>query len=204
MTYLNYEALDNKALFTSIVAKPISLVDGVKPNHEVFKNYLQSVSLVNIVGKNYQPPSKTGLAKFEKLIDQILKLLDTKEFKNHYDNLHQELMLSGSTTRRLKEEREKAPKTRKITSEQKIRICNWLYRWWLSHTNKKITGTYDNKGPHLGEYYDKQNIKTNPGAFFIQSVFGEYFNDRMNNKQIKDLITETNKVYRPKAVILDL
>lgn len=194
---LNYKAIDNKALFKSIVAKPIALAKGEKPNHEVFKHYLETINIFTMTAKGLGPyPTEGKMKEFGTLVDKMKKLLETKEFKRHYEPLYSELVMSEETTRRLIGQRKENPKPKKITPAHKLRMCEELIRWWKSHTFKDITGTYDNKGPHLGEYYDTQNINVNPGAYFIQQVFGEYFGDRMNNRQIKELITETNKVFK--------
>ena len=190
---VDYKALNNKALFNTIVTEPIKMAGGTKPNMVVFQNFIETINLTTIIKGNFAPPSKDNLARFEKLSSELLKMLETREFENHYDNLWRELQMARSATQNLKERRAKTPRSKSITSDLKINICTHLSRWWYSHTKKKITGTYDNKPGAEPEYYNTQNIRQNPGAFFIQQVFGEYFGDRMNNKQIKDLITATKK-----------
>jgi len=200
---VDYKALNNKALFNSIVTKPITEAGGTKPNMVVFQNFIETINLNAIISGNFAPPSKEGMARFEKLASDLLKMLETREFENHYQNLWHELHMARGATKNLKEKREAEPRAKSITSDLKIKICTHLSRWWYSHTKKKITGTYDNKPGAEPEYYNTQNIRMNPGAFFIQQVFGEYFGDRMNNKQIKDLIVATKKAHTPvKAVII--
>ena len=80
-----------------------------------------------------------------------------------------------------------------IITDENILICQHLFRMWYKTFKALPTGTYNNSLDHGTdrEELDIFDYNKNPGGFYIQTAFSEYFAIKLDNKQTKDLIQVT-------------
>jgi len=193
---LSNEAYNSEECFKDYIEKPIVKAGGTAPRFNSFKVYIEAMAMLANTTKYLGPiPTKAQMNKFRDTAQILMDQLDQPEFREHYDKLQIELMLSGQTTRDLVEKRIANPKKKKVTDDLKLKLCDNLRRYWWHHTKTNFTGSFDNKNSDVPGNEDEQNIETNPGAYFVQKVFGVYFQVKLNNRQIRALIEATEAKY---------
>ena len=192
----NNKAWESRQNFEDYVEAPIKQAGGIGPRFGYWKTYLEGIAMVANTSKYLGPiPTTKQMEKFINTVNLLLDQLETKEFREHYEELIEELIMSGETTRSLIEKRKENPKKKKVTDDIKLKICDSLRRFWWHHTKQTITGSFDNKNPDIPGNQDEQNVLSNPGAYFVQKVFDIYLGVKLDNRQIRSLIEATEKKY---------
>ena len=192
----NNKAWESRQNFEDYVEAPITPAGGIGPRFGYWKTYLEGIAMVANTSKYLGPiPTNAQMEKFINTVNLLLDQLETKEFREHYEELIEELIMSGETTRSLIEKRKENPKKKKVTDDIKLKICDSLRRFWWHHTKQTITGSFDNKNPDIPGNQDEQNVLSNPGAYFVQKVFDIYLGVKLDNRQIRSLIEATEKKY---------
>ena len=194
--HLNNKAFHSEECFKEYIEKPILRAGGWTPRFKGWQSYIESVAMLANTTKYLGPiPTKSQIQKFKATAQILMDQLEQKEFIEHYDKLYTELIMSGETTRALIEKRLANPKKKKITDDLKLKICDNLRRYWWHFTKSVIKGSYDNKNSDIPGNEDEQNLTNNPGAYFVQKVFDVYLGAKLNNRQLRSLIEETEKKY---------
>ena len=184
----------NKKLYKEIVVKSFG---SVAPSFDIWEGYIEAIERFKSVYFKYLGPMPTTktLNQIDKKTDSLILDLMKKDTQGHYDNLIEELVLSGATTRNLIARRKNTKKKSTILSEENKAICRELNNLWKHYKKKKITGTYNWRLDHAldREYLDEYDPKKNPGAFLVQATLREYFGVKLDCKQTKDLIMGMDK-----------
>ena len=146
----NNKAWESRQNFEDYVEAPIKQAGGIGPRFGYWKTYLEGIAMVANTSKYLGPiPTNAQMEKFINTVNLLLDQLETKEFREHYEELIEELIMSGETTRSLIEKRKENPKKKKVTDDIKLKICDSLRRFWWHHTKQTITGSFDNKNPDI-------------------------------------------------------
>lgn len=110
------------------------LVDGNKPNIDIFVEYYQDICNIFVKYENYYNQAKLELENINKEIDNL---------ENIYKNASNELATSGAELARLKELKEK------------YSLGDGLYKGMFCHPCPKNTGISEAFGADRGEYLHK-------------------------------------------------
>jgi hypothetical protein len=170
--------------------------DGKGPGMNEWYKFLKSLGEFVDVHNKYFLTLPTG-AELKTIGNTLQRLRQTYGRLTAYQAHIPAIRTMEMVTRNLSARRKTATKTATINTDINRLICENLFKMWCYHQEEKNlpTGTYDNRLDHDldREEFDRFDNLRNPGAYYIQSAFREYFDLELDNKQTKDLILATTK-----------
>ena len=162
------------------------------PDFDEWSSYIKGLGQFLEVYYKYFATLPNG-TELKRIGHQLTKL---KSYLNKFEAFKNEMSLVRDIelrTNHLKARRINTGKTPTIITDENILICQHLFRMWYKTFKALPTGTYNNSLDHGTdrEELDIFDYNKNPGGFYIQTAFSEYFAIKLDNKQTKDLIQVT-------------
>ena len=193
-----YPDHNTKEVYDQVIGKTFPDTDTGKdgPSFEEWSAYINCLGEFIEVYYEYFAtlPSKTELNQIRHQMDKLTASLGKHEaFTN---KLLGDLSGIKDVIRTLIARRKYAEgRTPTIVTNINILICTRLFRMWAKTHKALPTGTYNWRLDHGAdrEELDKFDYNKNPGGFYIQTAFSEYFGIKLDNKQTKDLIMAASK-----------
>ena len=191
-----YPDHNTEEVYNQVIGKTFPDTDTGKdgPTFEEWSTYIKKLGQFVEVYQDYFAtlPTKTELNQIRHQMDKLTASLYKHEA---FEKRMQDLFRIKSVIRTLIDRRANSGKTPTIATDINILICTRLFQMWYKTFKALPTGTYNNRLDHGldREELDKFDYNKNPGGFYIQTAFSEYFAIKLDNKQTKDLIQITTK-----------
>ena len=189
-----YPDHNTEEVYNQVIGKTFPDTDTGKdgPTFEEWSTYIKKLGQFVEVYQDYFAtlPTKTELNQIRHQMDKLTASLYKHEA---FEKRMQDLFRIKSVIRTLIDRRANSGKTPTIATDINIMICTRLFQMWYKTFKALPTGTYNNRLDHGSdrEELDKFDYNKNPGGFYIQTAFSEYFAIKLDNKQTKDLIQVT-------------
>ena len=191
-----YPDHNTEEVYNQVIGKTFPDTDTGKdgPSFEEWSAYIKKLGQFIEVYYEYFAtlPTKTELNQIRHQMDKLTASLSKHEA---FENRLKDLSGVKDVIRTLISRRANSGKTPTIITDEKILICQYLFRMWYKTFKVLPTGTYNWRLDHGAdrEELDKFDYNKNPGGFYIQTALSEYFAIKLDNKQTKDLIQITTK-----------
>lgn len=191
-----YPDHNTEEVYNQVIGKTFPDTDTGKdgPTFEEWSTYIKKLGQFVEIYQDYFAtlPTKTELNQIRHQMDKLTASLYKHEA---FEKRMQDLFRIKSVIRTLIDRRANSGKTPTIATDINILICTRLFQMWYKTFKALPTGTYNNRLDHGldREELDKFDYNKNPGGFYIQTAFSEYFAIKLDNKQTKDLIQITTK-----------
>ena len=191
-----YPDHNTEEVYNQVIGKTFPDTDTGKdgPTFEEWSTYIKKLGQFVEIYQDYFAtlPTKTELNQIRHQMDKLTASLYKHEA---FEKRMQDLFRIKSVIRTLIDRRANSGKTPTIATDINIMICTRLFQMWYKTFKALPTGTYNWRLDHGldREELDKFDYNKNPGGFYIQTAFSEYFAIKLDNKQTKDLIQITTK-----------
>ena len=191
-----YPDHNTEEVYNQVIGKTFPDTDTGKdgPTFEEWSTYIKKLGQFVEIYQDYFAtlPTKTELNQIRHQMDKLTASLYKHEA---FEKRMQDLFRIKSVIRTLIDRRANSGKTPTIATDINILICTRLFQMWYKTFKALPTGTYNWRLDHGldREELDKFDYNKNPGGFYIQTAFSEYFAIKLDNKQTKDLIQITTK-----------
>ena len=146
-----------------------------------------------------ETPSEKKLEQYRKKMMDLQKMIrnDKTRLNEDFEHLLSELELSTYTVRKLIQGKKEKRQKDYVYPPGVLEVAKTLQDYWNKWTKGKhqITG-HGYKDDLIGKkdrnhYYD---IKVNPGEYFLQMCFEDYFEKKYNTVQIRTLLSKIRNV----------